>query len=176
NRAFGTIGLGVGYTDAAHIATTQTYWQRRYKTMRIKLDGTTEPGTTTKDIALALIGRLGASTGVGHIIEYSGECISAMSMEERMTLCNMAVEAGARAGLIAPDQTTFDYLEGRPFAPKGAQWDAAVTYWSTLTTDPGAKFDQEFTMDVSSLAPTVTWGTSPEDTAGINDVVPDPQD
>lgn len=175
NGAFGAIGLGVGYTDAAHIAGTQTYWQRRYRTMRINLTGQIQSDISAKDITLALIGRLGAAAGIGYIIEYSGECISTMSMEARMTLCNMAVEAGARAGLIAPDQVTLDYLKHKAFAPKGAIWDKAVAYWSTLKSDPGAVFDQEFTVDVSSLAPAVTWGTSPEDTVGVNDVVPDPQ-
>jgi 3-isopropylmalate/(R)-2-methylmalate dehydratase large subunit len=144
--------------------------------MRVNVVGALSDGVTAKDLILAIIGKIGTAGGTGHVIEYAGDAIQALSMEERMTVCNMTIEGGARAGLIAPDETTFDYLKGRPMSPKGAKWEQAVAYWKTLPSDDGAVYDTEVTLDASALIPEVTWGTSPEDVVGIDGVVPDPAD
>lgn len=153
---------------------TQTLWQRKPKTMRITVSGARPLGVTAKDIVLAIIAQLGAGGGVGHVIEYAGEAISGLSIEQRLTLCNMSIEAGARAGLIAPDDATFSYLKGRPFAPAGDKWAKAVAFWRSLASDDGAAFDRKVTLDASGLAPMVTWGVSPEDALPITATVPDP--
>ena len=144
--------------------------------MRITVEGPLRPGLTAKDLTLAIIGKIGTAGGTGHVIEYAGEAIMALSMEGRMTVCNMAIEGGARAGLIAPDQTTFDYVKGRPMAPQGADWDKAVEYWSSLPSDEGAEYDVEITLHTDDIAPQVTWGTSPEDVIAVTDNVPNPAD
>ncbi|HVY99697.1 MAG TPA: 3-isopropylmalate dehydratase large subunit [Dongiaceae bacterium] len=172
--ALGALAFGVGMTEAAQILACQAIWQRRPKSMRIWIDGQRGPGVTAKDIILAVIGRIGASGAIGHVIEYAGPAIAALSVEGRLTVCNMSIEAGARAGLVAPDDTTFAYLKDRPFAPSGAAWDAAVAQWRALPSDPGAAFDREVRIDISGLAPMVTWGTSPQDVAPVDGVVPDP--
>jgi 3-isopropylmalate/(R)-2-methylmalate dehydratase large subunit len=172
--AFGCIAFGVGASDALHVLATQSIWLQRPKTMRITLSGELSPYVSAKDVILSLIGRLGAGGAIGHIVEFAGPAVARMTMEQRMTLCNMAVEAGGRAGIVAPDETTFAYLKGRPAAPAGADWEAAVAYWRTLPSDPGARFDRETVLDVGSVAPTVTWGTSPEQALGIDGKVPDP--
>jgi 3-isopropylmalate/(R)-2-methylmalate dehydratase large subunit len=159
-----------------HVLATQTLIQQPAKTMRITVNGALPFGCTAKDLILAIIARIGTAGGTGHVIEYAGQAIRDLSMEGRMTVCNMSIEAGARAGLIAPDETTFAYLKGRPMAPKGGQWEAAVAYWKTLPSDPGAVYDTEVTLDVSEIDPQVTWGTSPQDVAPITGVVPDPAD
>jgi 3-isopropylmalate/(R)-2-methylmalate dehydratase large subunit len=153
---------------------TQTLWQRTPRTMRVTVDGRLAPGVTAKDVILSVIATIGAGGGTGHAIEYAGSTIRAMSMDERMTICNMSIEAGARAGMVAPDETTFAYLEGRPFAPRGDAWTAALASWKTLPTDPGARFDREVTLSAAGVAPTVTWGTSPQDALPITARVPDP--
>src|SRR3546814_2967132 len=142
--------------------------------MRITVEGALPAGVTAKDVALAIIGKTGTAGGTGHVIEYAGEAIRAMSMEARMTVCNMTIEAGARAGMIAPDETTFEYLKGRPMAPKGAAWEAAVAYWRTLPSDAGATYDKEVTLDASEIVPQVTWGTSPQDVVPVTGRTPDP--
>jgi 3-isopropylmalate/(R)-2-methylmalate dehydratase large subunit len=172
--ALGALAFGVGATEVAHILATQTIWQRRPKVMRIMVTGALGAGVTAKDLALHWIALLGADGARGHAIEYAGPAIDAMSIEGRLTLCNLSVEGGARLGLIAPDQVTFDYLRGRPFAPKGAAWDAAVADWQALRSDAGAVFDREVVIDASAIAPTVTWGTSPEEALPITGHVPDP--
>lgn len=172
--AFGCIALGVGASDALHILATQTLWMRRPRTMRVLLDGQLGPHVSVKDLSLALIARMGAGGGIGYLIEYAGSTVAGMSMEQRMTLCNMAVEAGGRSGIIAPDETTYDYLKGRPAAPKGADWDAALAYWKTLPSDPGAVYDREISLDAGAIVPTVTWGTSPEHALPIDGHTPDP--
>ncbi len=172
--AIGALAFGVGMTEAAQILACQAIWQRRPKSMRIWVDGRPGLGVTAKDIILAVIGKIGASGAIGHVIEYAGPAISALSVEGRLTVCNMSIEAGARAGFVAPDETTFAYLEGRPFAPKGDAWDEAVARWRTLPSDPGATFDREVKLDISQLAPMVTWGTSPQDVSPVDGAVPDP--
>ena len=174
--AFGALAFGIGTSEVEHVLATQTLVQRPARNMRITVDGTLAPGCTAKDIALAIIGRIGTAGGTGYVVEYAGEAIRALSMEGRMTVCNMTIEAGARAGLIAADQTTFNYVMGRPKAPKGAAWEAALTSWKTLHTDEGAQFDAEIHIDAASLVPMVTWGTSPEDVLPITAVVPNPAD
>ena len=174
--AFGSLAQGIGTSEVEHVLATQTLRQMKSKNMRVAFTGTPAPGVGAKDFALALIGRIGTSGGTGHVIEYTGEAIRALSMEGRMTLCNLTIEAGARAGLVAPDETTFAYVMGRPSAPKGAAWDMAVSHWKTFVSDPDARFDSEITVDVSALPPTVTWGTSPEDVVAIDGRVPDPAD
>ena len=153
---------------------TQTLIQKKARNMRVTVDGALPPGVTAKDIILSIIGEIGTAGGTGHVIEYAGEAIRALSMEGRMTVCNMSIEGGARAGLIAPDETTFAYLEGRPKSPKGAAWEHAVAYWRTLKTDEGAHFDREVRLDARSLPPIVSWGTSPEDVVSVSGAVPDP--
>ncbi len=174
--AFGALAFGIGTSEVEHVLATQTLVQARAKNMRITVDGSLPAGVTAKDLVLAIIGRIGTAGGTGHVIEYAGEAIRALSMEGRMTVCNMTIEAGARAGLIAPDETTFEYLKGRPQAPKGAAWEAAVNYWKTLKTDDGAAFDTEITLAAADVAPQVTWGTSPQDVLPITARVPDPAD
>ena len=174
--AFGALAQGIGTSEVEHVLATQTLRQIRSKNMRVTLTGPPPPGVGAKDYALALIGKIGASGGTGHVIEYAGEAVTALSMEGRMTLCNMTIEAGARAGLVAPDQTTFDYLRGRPSAPKALGWEMATAQWRTLFSDPDAHFDSEVIIDVSALVPTLTWGTSPEDVVAIDGRVPDPAD
>ncbi|HSE79496.1 MAG TPA: 3-isopropylmalate dehydratase large subunit [Alphaproteobacteria bacterium] len=172
--AFGALAFGIGTSEVEHVLATQTLIQKPAKNMNVALAGDLPPGVTAKDLILAIIGTIGTAGGTGHVVEYSGPAIAKLSMEARMTICNMSIEAGARAGLIAPDETTFEYLKGRPYAPKGAQWEAAVTYWRTLPTDAGAKFDREVTIRADQIAPQVTWGTSPQDVLPITGSVPDP--
>ena len=174
--AFGALAQGIGTSEVEHVLATQTLRQLKSKNMRVTFTGTPVPGVGPKDFALEMIGRIGTSGGTGFVIEYAGEAISDLSMEERMTLCNMTIEAGARAGLVAPDDATFAYLIGRPATPKGGGWEMALAHWKTLFSDPGARFDRELTIDVSQIAPTVTWGTSPEDVVAIDGRVPDPAD
>jgi len=174
--AFGALAHGIGTSEVEHVLATQTLIQRKARNMRVEVRGALGPGVTAKDVTLSIIGATGTAGGTGHVIEYCGEAIRALSMEGRMTVCNMAIEGGARAGLIAPDQTTFDYVRGRPKAPKGAAWDAAEAYWRTLGSDEGAHFDKELVLDGAAIAPVVTWGTSPEDVLPITGVVPAPED
>ncbi len=172
--AFASLSFGIGWSEVAHIFVTQTLWQRRPKTLRIAIDGALPFGVTAKDVILAIIAKIGAAGALGHAIEYAGSTIRAMSMEARMTVCNMSIEAGGRLGMIAPDETTFAYIEGRPFAPKGAMWERALEYWRRLPSDAGARFDREVTLDAAEVTPMVTWGTSPEHALGITGRVPDP--
>jgi 3-isopropylmalate/(R)-2-methylmalate dehydratase large subunit len=172
--AFGALAHGIGTSEVEHVLSTQTLIQRKAKNMRVVVDGRLPAGVTAKDIILAIIGEIGTAGGTGQVIEYAGEAIRSLSMEGRMTVCNMSIEAGARAGMIAPDEKTFDYLKGRPKVPKGAAWDMAMRYWETLNSDEGAHFDTEVGLDASTLPPLVTWGTSPEDVVSITGVVPDP--
>ncbi|MFA6020104.1 MAG: 3-isopropylmalate dehydratase large subunit [Rhodospirillales bacterium] len=172
--AFGSLAFGIGTSEVEHVLATQTLLQRPAKNMLIEVTGQLPQGVTAKDMALYIIGKIGTAGGTGHVIEYAGDAVVALSMEGRMTLCNMTIEGGARAGLIAPDQKTFDYLAGKPMAPKGANWEAAVMYWKTLKTDAGAHFDTVHRFKAEDIAPMVTWGTSPEDVVAITDVVPDP--
>ena len=174
--AFGALAFGIGTSEVEHVLATQTLQQKRSKNMRVTVTGKLGFGLTAKDIVLAIIGKIGTAGGTGFVIEYDGPAIRELSMEGRMTVCNMSIEAGARAGLIAPDDKTFDYIKGRPYAPKGAAYEQAVAYWKTLVTDPGAKFDQEVTLDISEIEPQVTWGTSPQDVLPISGVVPNPND
>ncbi|MGB3718936.1 MAG: 3-isopropylmalate dehydratase large subunit [Proteobacteria bacterium] len=173
--AFGALAHGIGTSEVEHVLATQTLIQRKAKNMRVIVDGKLPEGVTAKDIILAIIGEIGTAGGTGHVIEYAGEAIRSLSMEGRMTVCNMSIEAGARAGLIAPDEKTFEYLKGRPKAPKGAAWDMAMRYWETLYSDEGAHFDTEVRLDATNLPPIVTWGTSPEDVVSVTGVVPDPE-
>ena len=172
--AFGALAFGIGTSEVEHVLATQTMIQRPLKNMRVQVDGAPGRGVTAKDIVLAVIGKIGTAGGTGHVIEYVGKAFTDLSMEGRMTVCNMSIEAGARAGLIAPDEKTFAYLKGRPMSPKGAAWEAAVNYWRTLPSDPGAKYDKDVRLDAGAIAPTVTWGTSPEDVAPIDGRVPMP--
>jgi 3-isopropylmalate/(R)-2-methylmalate dehydratase large subunit len=172
--AFGALAHGIGTSEVEHVLATQTLIQRKAKNMRITVDGTPPPGVTAKDIILAIIGEIGTAGGTGHVMEYAGEAIRSLSMEGRMTVCNMSIEGGARAGLIAPDEKTFAYIKGRPKAPKGAAWDMALRYWKTLSSEEGAHFDREVRLDAAVLPPLVTWGTSPENVTTINGKVPDP--
>ena len=174
--ALGALAFGIGTSEVEHVMASQTLLQAPVKSMRVTVEGELPAACTAKDLILALIGKIGTGGGTGHVIEYTGPAISALSMEGRMTVSNMSIEAGARAGLIAPDEKTFAYLEGRPYAPKGAEWDAAVDYWKTLPSDPGATYDTEVTLDVNEIDPQVTWGTSPEDVVPITGIVPDPKD
>lgn len=174
--AFGALAFGIGTSQVEHVLATQTLKQSRAKTMQIKVNGKLATGITAKDIILAIIGKIGHAGATAHVIEYCGEAIEALSMEERMTICNMSIEAGAKAGMIAPDQTTFDYLQGREFAPTGANWDAAVAYWKTLFTDEGAAFDTVVELQAADIAPQVTWGTNPGQVIGVTTPVPGPDD
>jgi len=172
--AFGALAFGIGTSEVEHVLATQTLIQQPAKNMRITVDGALQPGVTAKDVILAIIGQIGTAGGTGHVIEYAGEAIRGLSMEGRMTICNMSIEAGARAGMIAPDETTFAYLKGKPMAPQGEMWDKAVAWWSSLVSDEGARYDREVVIKAEDIVPTVTWGTSPEDTAPITGFVPDP--
>jgi 3-isopropylmalate/(R)-2-methylmalate dehydratase large subunit len=172
--AFGALAFGIGTSEVEHVLATQTLIQSRAKNFKISVDGKLPLGVTAKDVILSIIGNIGTAGGTGYVIEYSGEVFRNFSMEERMTVCNMSIEAGARAGLVAPDQKTFDYIKGRPLAPKGDNWEKALKYWSTLYTDKDAKFDRELHLQGKDIEPTVTWGTSPQDIASINGKVPDP--
>ena len=172
--AFGALAMGIGTSEVEHVLATQTLPLKQFKTMAINVEGTLRPGVTAKDIILAVIAKIGTGGGQGYVLEYRGSAIRALSMEARMTICNMSIEAGARAGMVAPDQTTFDYLKGRPHAPQGSDWDAAVEYWKTLPTAEGAKFDAEVFLDANTLDPFVTWGTNPGQGVSLLDVVPNP--
>ncbi len=170
--AFGALAFGIGTSEVEHVLATQTLIQRPAKNMRVSVEGALPNGITAKDMILTIIGRIGAAGGTGHVIEYTGPAIRDLTMEGRMTVCNMSIEAGARAGLIAPDETTFDYLRGRPMVPKGAAWQAAIAYWRTLPSDAGAAYDREIRISGPDIVPTVTWGTSPEDVRPITGAVP----
>jgi 3-isopropylmalate/(R)-2-methylmalate dehydratase large subunit len=170
--ALGALAFGIGQSENEHVLATQTLWQAPQKTLRISVEGRRAPGVAAKDVILAIIAKIGAGGAVRHVVEYAGAAIRAMSIEERLTVCNMSIEAGARAGMVAPDDTTFSYLAGKPFAPKGAEWDRALAYWKTLPSDPEARFDAEVTLDASGLEPMVTWGTSPEHAVAISGAVP----
>jgi len=172
--AFGALAFGIGASEVSHVLATQTLWQRRPKTLRITVDGTLAPHVAAKDVILAIIGRIGAGGAVGHVIEYAGSAIRGLDMEGRLTVCNMSIEAGARAGMVAPDETTFAWIEGRARAPKGDAFAAAVAAWRKLPSDPGAGFDREITLHAAEIAPTATWGTSPETALPVVDRVPDP--
>ncbi len=174
--AFGALAHGIGTSEVEHVLATQTLIQKKSKNMKVEITGKLQPGVTAKDITLAVIGETGTAGGTGYVIEYCGEAIRDLSMEGRMTVCNMAIEGGARAGLIAPDETTFEYVKGRPHAPKGAQWEAAMNWWKTLYTDEDAHFDKVITLRGEDIAPVVTWGTSPEDVLPITASVPHPED
>ncbi|MBA1838245.1 3-isopropylmalate dehydratase large subunit [Corynebacterium sp. zg912] len=174
--AFGSIAMGIGTSEVEHVMATQTLPLKPFKTMAIEVTGELQEGVTAKDLILAIIAKIGTGGGQGHIIEYRGEAIEKMSMEARMTICNMSIEAGARAGMVAPDQKTFDYVEGREYAPTGAEWDAAVEYWKTLPTDDGAEFDTVVEIDGAALTPFVTWGTNPGQGLPLAENVPDPED
>ena len=174
--AMGALAFGIGTSEVEHVLATQTVLQKPAKNMRVTVDGVLPPGCTAKDITLAIIGKIGTAGGTGHVIEYAGEAIRALDMAGRMTLCNMAIEAGARAGMVAPDETTIDYVEGRPHAPKGEAWERAVAWWRSLPSDAGAHFDKEVSLRAEEITPQVTWGTSPEDVLPITGVVPNPAD
>jgi len=172
--AVGALAFGIGATEVSHVLATQSLWQAKPKTMRISVDGRLGPGVSAKDVILAIIAKIGTAGATGHVIEYAGPAIDSLSMEGRLTVCNMSIEAGARAGMVAPDDTTFAYLAGRPHAPTGAEWDRALARWRKLPSDPGAAFDREVTLNGGELQPMVTWGTSPEDASPITARVPDP--
>ena len=172
--ALGAYAFGIGASEVAHVLMTQTIWQRKPKRMRITVDGRPAPGVAAKDIVLAIIARIGVGGAAGHAVEFAGAAIRDLSIEGRLTLCNMSIEAGARCGMVAPDETTFAYLKGRPYAPAGAEFDRAVAAWSALTTDGNAEFDRQVGLDAAAIAPIVTWGTSPEDALPIDASVPDP--
>lgn len=174
--AFGALAFGIGTSEVEHVLATQTLMQRRAKNMRITVQGEMLPGVTAKDLVLAIIGKIGTAGGTGYVIEYAGDAIMNLSVEGRMTVCNMSIEAGARAGLIAPDEKTFAYLKGRPMAPQGADFDKAVAYWKTLPSDAGARYDEEVVLYTKDIIPQVTWGTSPQDVAPITASVPNPSD
>ena len=173
--AFGALAFGIGTSEVEHVMATQALPSKPFKTMAINVEGALPEGVTAKDIILAVIAQIGTSGGQGYVLEYRGSAIKALSMEGRMTVCNMSIEAGARAGMIAPDSTTFDYIKGKPHAPYGKDWESAVSYWETLNTDPDAQFDREITIDASALRPFVTWGTNPGQGLPLDQVVPDPK-
>ena len=173
--AFGAMAFGIGTSEVEHVLATQTLPLKPFKTMAVNVSGELRPGVTSKDLILAIIAKIGTGGGQGHVIEYRGEAIEKLSMEARMTICNMSIEAGARAGMIAPDATTYEYLEGRPHAPQGEEWDAAVEYWDSLVTDADAEFDTVVEIDGSALTPFVTWGTNPGQGVPLGDTVPDPE-
>ncbi len=173
--AFGALAFGIGTSEVEHVLATQTLIQKPAKNMRITVKGEVSPGVTSKDIILKIIGQIGTAGGTGYVIEYSGESIRNLTMEGRMTICNMSIEGGARAGLIAPDEKTFNYIKGRPYAPKNENWEKAIKYWKNLPSDIGAKYDKEVTINADSIEPQVTWGTSPQDVASINGSIPDPE-
>jgi 3-isopropylmalate/(R)-2-methylmalate dehydratase large subunit len=173
--AFGALAFGIGTSEVEHVLATQTLLQKRPKNMRIAVEGALPFGVTAKDVILAIIGTIGTAGGTGHVIEYAGEVVRGLSMAGRMTICNMSIEAGARAGLIAPDDTTYRYVQGRPMAPKGGAFEQAVDYWRTLPSDTGARYDKEVTLNATEIEPQVTWGTSPQDVQPISGKVPDPR-
>lgn len=173
--AFGALAMGIGTSEVEHVMATQTLSLKPFKTMAINVEGTLKPGVSSKDIILAVIAKIGTGGGQGYVLEYRGSAIRALSMEARMTICNMSIEAGARAGMVAPDQTTYDFMKGRPHAPEGADWDAAVEYWNSLHTDEGAVFDEEVFLDADTLEPFVTWGTNPGQGVSLSQTVPDPE-
>ncbi|MBO6561945.1 MAG: 3-isopropylmalate dehydratase large subunit [Nisaea sp.] len=173
--AFGALAFGIGTSEVEHVLATQTLVQKPAKNMRITVKGKLPKGVNSKDIVLAIIGKIGTAGGTGHVIEFAGEAVRGLSMEARMTICNMSIEAGARAGLIAPDETTFEYLKGRPFAPKAGAWEQAVAYWKTLPSDEGAVYDTEVELDAAEIVPQVTWGTNPEEVIPITANIPDPE-
>ncbi len=170
----GALAFGIGTSEVEHVLATQTLLLKQSKTMEVRVEGDLAPGVSPKDLILHIIGVVGTAGGTGYVIEYRGKVFEEMSIEGRLTVCNMSIEAGARAGLVAPDETTFAFLKGRPYAPKGADWDAAVDWWKSLATDPGARFDKTVTIQAADVQPTVTWGTSPEDVVAIGGIVPDP--
>ncbi|MFZ5668259.1 MAG: 3-isopropylmalate dehydratase large subunit [Pseudomonadota bacterium] len=172
--AFGALAQGIGTSEVEHVLASQTLRQKKSRNMRVTVDGVLPAGVTAKDMALAIIGEIGTAGGTGHVIEFAGEAVRSLSMEGRMTLCNLTIEGGARAGLVAPDETTFAYLTGRPAAPKGGAWEMALAHWKTFFSDPDAVFDREVRLRAEDIAPTVTWGTSPEDVAPVTGVVPAP--
>src|SRR4051812_23227171 len=172
--AFGALAFGIGTSEVEHVLATQCLPQQKPRTMKIEVTGCLRPGVTAKDLALGIIGLIGTDGATGFVIEYAGEAVRALSMEGRMTLCNMSIESGARAGMIAPDEKTFEYLKDRRFSPKGGDWDQAISYWQTLTTEEGARFDQTITIDASEIEPCITWGTSPGQVVPISGLVPDP--
>lgn len=174
--AFGALAHGIGTSEVEHVLATQTLIQKKSKNMLVQVNGTLPKGVTAKDLVLAIIGKIGTAGGTGHVIEFAGEAIRSLSMEGRMTVCNMSIEAGARAGMIAPDETTFDYIRSRPRAPKGEMLEKAIAYWKTLKSDEGAHYDTVVTLDASELVPSVTWGSSPEDVVPVTGVVPDPEE
>ena len=174
--AFGALAHGIGTSEVEHVLATQTLIQRKAKNMLVRVDGKLPDGVTAKDIILAIIGEIGTAGGTGYVIEYAGEAIRALSMEGRMTVCNMSIEGGARAGLIAPDETTFAYVKDKPRAPKGEAWDLAMAYWQTLKSDEGAHFDKVVVLDAAKLPPIVSWGSSPEDVVSVQGIVPDPNE
>ncbi|TPK52081.1 3-isopropylmalate dehydratase large subunit [Mesorhizobium sp. B2-4-19] len=174
--AFGALAHGIGTSEVEHVLATQTLIQRKAKNMLVRVDGQLPEGVTAKDIILAIIGEIGTAGGTGYVIEYAGEAIRSLSMEGRMTICNMSIEGGARAGLIAADETTFAYVKDKPRAPKGAAWDAALAYWTTLQSDEGAHFDKVIVLDAAKLPPIVSWGSSPEDVVSVQGIVPNPDD
>src|SRR5213080_1089554 len=172
--AMGALAFGIGTSEVEHVLATQTLIQAHAKNMLVEVNGSLGAGVSPKDVILAIIGKIGTAGGTGHVIEYGGSTFRSMSMEGRMTVCNMAIESGARAGLVAPDETTFEYVKGRAYAPKGGAWEQALAYWKTLPSDPGAHFDKKVSVDASGIAPHVTWGTNPEQTLPITGRVPDP--
>ncbi len=172
--ALGALAFGIGASEVAHVMATQALWQTRPKSMRVSVNGALGTGVTPKDVILAIIASIGAAGGVGHVIEYAGSVFRAMSVEGRLTVCNMSIEAGARAGMVAPDETSYAYLKGRPYAPQGAMWERALAYWRSLPSDAGAVFDREVSLDAAAIEPMVTWGTSPEDAVAVTGAVPDP--
>ena len=174
--AFGALAHGIGTSEVEHVLATQTLIQKKSKNMKVEVNGTLGVGVTAKDVTLSIIGKTGTAGGTGHVIEYAGSVISNLSVEGRMTVCNMAIEGGARAGLIAPDQKTFDYIKGRPHAPKGSNWEMAINSWKQLYSDDGSRFDKIVVIDGNNIAPVVTWGTSPEDVLPINEIIPNPND
>ena len=174
--AFGALAHGIGTSEVEHVLATQTLIQKKSKNMKVEVNGTLGLGVTAKDVTLSIIGETGTAGGTGHVIEYAGSVISNLSVEGRMTVCNMAIEGGARAGLIAPDQKTFDYIKGRPHAPKGSNWEMAINSWKQLYSDHGSRFDKLVVIDGNNIAPVVTWGTSPEDVLPINEIIPNPND
>ncbi len=173
--AFGALAIGIGTSEVEHVLATQTLPQARPKTMSVEVNGELAPGVTAKDVILAIIAKIGVSGGIGHVIEYRGDVLRGLSMEGRMTICNMSIEGGARAGMVAPDDTTFAYVEGRPFAPKGAEWERALDYWRSLPTDDDAKFDAEVKLAAADVVPTVTWGTTPAQSVPVTGRIPDPE-
>jgi 3-isopropylmalate/(R)-2-methylmalate dehydratase large subunit len=174
--AFGALAFGIGTSEVEHVLATQTLIQKPAKNLRITVEGDVPLGITAKDLILAMIGKIGTAGGTGHVIEYAGAAVRGLSMEGRMTICNMSIEAGARAGLIAPDEVTFDYVKGRPMAPKAGAWEQALDYWKTLPSDRGAAYDKEVTLESSAIEPQVTWGTSPEDVVPVTGKVPSPEE